>query len=177
MRDAYMGIDQSYSGFSIVFWDPDLLNYTAWSRAFSKKEHGAGVERLVAIDAWFRSVLSTHIVDFETSILGVCMEGYSMGAKNGREQAGELGAVVKVALHDTGLSPTIVPPTSLKKFTTGKGNAAKNEMLLGVYKKWGFEFSDDNEADAFALSRLAEAIDRGATTRYEEEVIARLSDS
>jgi len=176
VRDTYVGIDQSYTGFAIVFWDPNVLEYTALRKSFSKKQFGDGVQRLMEIRWWLEGVLRTHINDLDSDVLGVCMEGYSHGAKNGREQAGELGAAVKMTLWDWTLHPTIVPPTSLKKFTTGAGNAGKNEMLLAVYKKWGFEFKDDNEADAFALARLAESIDRGATLKYEEEVISRLKE-
>jgi Holliday junction resolvasome RuvABC endonuclease subunit len=170
MRDTYIGIDQSYSGFAIVFWHPNEGQYESWVRAFPKKEFGDGMFRLRTIMSWLEDTLIT----FDLEILGTCLEGYSHGAKNGREQAGELGAAVKLVLHSFDIIPTIVPPTSLKKFTTGKGNAGKNEMLLAVYKKWGFEFKNDNEADAFALARLAESIDRGATLKYEEEVIAKL---
>jgi len=177
VRDTYVGIDQSYTGFSVVFWMPDEQEYLSFNRSYPKKKYGDGAERLHAINSWFRSVIDFYQADFDFQFLGVCMEGYSHGAKNGREQAGELGGLVKMALHDFRLTPTIVPPTSLKKFTTSKGNAAKNEMLLAVYKKWGFEFKDDNEADAFALARLAESIDRGATLKYEAEVIAHLTEA
>lgn len=28
-------------------------------------------------------------------------------------------------------------------------------ILLGVYKRWGLEFKDDNQADAFTLSKIS----------------------
>jgi len=49
----------------------------------------------------------------------------------------------------------IVPPTTLKKFITGKGQCKKNLMLLNVFKKFGETFDDDNLADAYSLARLA----------------------
>jgi hypothetical protein len=39
---------------------------------------------------------------------------------------------------------------TLKKFTTGKGNAKKAEMLAAVCRRWK-AVTDDNEADAIAL--------------------------
>jgi crossover junction endodeoxyribonuclease RuvC len=82
--------------------------------------------------------------------------------------------VVKLVVLDVVKKPPlIVPPTSLKKFVTGRGNAKKNEMLLGVYKQWGVEFSDDNQADAFALEKFGLAY-LGATLelhKYQIEAI------
>jgi hypothetical protein len=46
-------------------------------------------------------------------------------------------------------------------------------MLLGVFKKWGVEFSDDNAADAYSLARLAHLLSHPdlAEHKYEQEVI------
>ena len=49
----------------------------------------------------------------------------------------------------------IIPPNTLKKFITGKGNAKKELMLLKVYKRWGVEFNDNNMADAYSLAKKA----------------------
>jgi Holliday junction resolvasome RuvABC endonuclease subunit len=43
---------------------------------------------------------------------------------------------------------------TIKKFTTGKGNATKEEMIAAV-KSRGFNPADDNEADALAILFLA----------------------
>jgi Holliday junction resolvasome RuvABC endonuclease subunit len=51
------------------------------------------------------------------------------------------------------LEPIIVPPTVLKKYVTGKGNASKAQMMEGVAKKWGPQFDNDNLADAYALAQ------------------------
>ena len=42
------------------------------------------------------------------------------------------------------------PVGTIKKFTTGAGNANKQAMIEAV-RSWGFEPVDDNEADAIAL--------------------------
>jgi Holliday junction resolvasome RuvABC endonuclease subunit len=43
-----------------------------------------------------------------------------------------------------------VPVGTIKRFATGKGNATKDDMLTAS-RDWGYEPSDDNEADAIAL--------------------------
>lgn len=47
-----------------------------------------------------------------------------------------------------------VPPATLKKYVTGKGNAKKPDMRMAIYKRFDVDIEDDNEADAFALRAL-----------------------
>ncbi|CRF29172.1 Uncharacterised protein [Mycobacterium tuberculosis] len=46
----------------------------------------------------------------------------------------------------------------MKKFATGKGNAKKDEMVLPIYRKWGFEHGSDNVRDAFVLAQIARVL-------------------
>jgi Holliday junction resolvasome RuvABC endonuclease subunit len=48
----------------------------------------------------------------------------------------------------------IVPPATLKKFVAGKGNATKEFMLLHAFKRWGMEFPDNNQCDAYCLAQF-----------------------
>lgn len=56
-----------------------------------------------------------------------------------------------------------VYPSTLKKWTTGKGNAKKADMLAAVSDRW-LAVTDDNQADAIALlyHALAEIVPVGA---------------
>src|ERR1700690_2602661 len=93
----------------------------------------------------------------------IAIEGYSYGSKAGREMAGELGGVLRHMLWHCGFTYIDVPPTTLKQYVTGKGNAQKSMMIKEVYKKWQYEAADDNEADAYSLARLAADYHLGAT--------------
>jgi hypothetical protein len=165
------GIDQSYTGFGFS------IDGESKKRAFPSSRYDSDTHRLAAIEDWFMSWLRNQS---KAGLDLVVREGYANGAKFGRELAGELGGVVNLStLYVVGHPPLIVPPTSLKKFVTGKGNAKKNEMLLGVYKQWGVSFSDDNQADAYALEKFGEAFlwTGGADgpeinlTKYQHEAI------
>ncbi len=46
------------------------------------------------------------------------------------------------------VSPT---PAEVKKHATGKGNAAKAQMIEAARERWGVEVQDDNEADALCV--------------------------
>ena len=84
------------------------------------------------------------------------IEGYSFGSKNMAKhmELAELGGVVKQALWRAKQTVLVVPPTRVKKFACGAGNAKKDDMRLAVYKRWGFEARTTDEVDAYALARI-----------------------
>ena len=160
-----VGLDQSYTGFGFS------VDGDSKKRAFPTTRYKGPIPRLFAVERWLEEWLHLQVLP---GVDLVVMEGYANGAKFGREMAGELGwAVKRTVFMTTGHAPLVVPPPSLKKFVTGKGNAKKNEMLLGVYKQWGVEFSDDNQADAFALEKFGLAyLGEGTLTKYQQEAVA-----
>jgi len=84
----------------------------------------------------------------------ISIEGLSHGsASDSMLELAALHYYVRILLKNQNLSFEVLPPTSLKKFLTGKGHAKKELMLLYVYKKYGEEFHDNNLADAYALAR------------------------
>lgn len=109
-----------------------------------------GMERL---DWIRRQVLEVVRVDaFYGSADLVVLEGYSFGSK-GRAtfSLGELGGVVRLALHRAGIPYVDVAPQTLKKYATGKGNAPGQAVLVEAVKRLGYEGADDNAADAMWL--------------------------
>lgn len=119
-----------------------------------------GVARLVEIRRRVLELVSADLVhDWSCSDcagdLLVVLEGYSMGGQRGSagvgQMLGELGGVVRVALHDAGIAFVEIPPSTLKKFATGKGNANKVEMGVAASKRFDVEFRDDNACDAWWL--------------------------
>ena len=143
-KDYVVGIDQSYTGFAITVLQGDTF-YTE-----VQPLKGTGVERLQH---------SQILVDraCSGSVRAVAVEGYAFNATKAAHMQGELGGAIRLALenHFSGV-PLIIPPTVVKKYATGRGSAKKSEILLGVYKKWGVDFSDDNAADSYVLARIAQ---------------------
>lgn len=107
-----------------------------------------GVVRLGFIESKVLNLVKNHGAKV------AAIEGYAFSAHAAySHELGEACGLIKLALFKGGYSTRIISPSTLKKFVTGKGNAKKNEMLLKVYKRWGVEFADDNEADAYSLAR------------------------
>jgi Holliday junction resolvasome RuvABC endonuclease subunit len=144
-----IGLDPSYSGLAI----------------------SEGPDRKFSLEAKLRSFPHTyarlaHIRDVVLDRVGavpclIAIESYAFSAKQGLAQAGELGGVLRVALLERGHTLLDVSPSTLKKWTAGRGNAEKAVMLREVFRRWNYDASDDNDADAFALFKLAEAVQAG----------------
>ena len=94
-----------------------------------------------------------------------------------------LGTVVRMALYDAGMPFFVVSPSSLKKYILGKGVGQKSLIIMAVYKKWGLEVKDDNQADGCVLAHIGEQIDavlNGRTydsTKAQTEVVAALLEA
>lgn len=100
----------------------------------------------------------------------VVIEGLSFGSKNTRSltSLAKLHFAIENHLVIYNIRYEFVPPSTLKKHITGKGNAKKEVMLLKIYKKYGIEFSNHNIADAYALAKYGEEVILNRNTKSEE---------
>lgn len=64
---------------------------------------------------------------------------------------GMVHGVVRVALMRSGVPYVLIPPASLKKYATGKGNATKPDMRMSLYQRADIDLRDDNQVDALWL--------------------------
>lgn len=116
---------------------------------------GAWVIRSAAIGA----VRLAHIRDVIVSQLDgidlVCIEGYAHGAQYSLAAMGEVGGVIRLALHDAGVPYVDVAPNTLKMFATGAGKGGKTGVVVAARERLGYDGLDDNKADALWLHALA----------------------
>ena len=94
----------------------------------------------------------------ESNTVGVVVEGYAFSARNSQShKIGELGGVVRLLLHEMEIPFVDVPPTNRAKFATGRGNAAKTEVISAVSARTGLIWSGksaDDECDAWLLEEM-----------------------
>jgi hypothetical protein len=136
--------------------------------------------RLARLDA-MRSAFLTEL-DLVTREHGpglLIVEGYAFASKFGKvTERYEWGGQLRLSAYCMGWDVVEVPPSMLKLWTADFGAAKKLDMMLAVEKRWQYKSSDDNDADAFALSQLGSAFIKwrlGAKVTPEEaERFARL---
>lgn len=149
--DAWVGIDQSYSGFGLIVITDDGSHTSNLWKFPPQNSDGARLNEI-------RVTLLTKFKELkeQNRTVTVVMEGYASNAKFGREKLGELGGIVKLSHFEVfGRDPHVIPPTSLKKFVTGKGNAKKEEVIAAVESRWKAGIKNNNLADAYGLARYA----------------------
>lgn len=112
------------------------------------------------------AIAAQGLVDLCRQADMVIMEGLSMGLParggaafmpRGRIDMIGLTYIVRMWLWKQRKETLLVPPTTVKKFATAKGNCQKNLMLREVSHRWGVEAADDNQADALALAEFGRA--------------------
>jgi crossover junction endodeoxyribonuclease RuvC len=104
----------------------------------------------------------------------VVMEALAMSSRHSSAltQLSGLNYMIRERLYKRGIKIVVVAPSTLKKFTTGKGNCPKDLMLLEVYKRWGVSITDDNAADGYALAKLGQMLlTKKADNKQQQEVI------
>lgn len=79
----------------------------------------------------------------------VIVEGlsYASNMPSAQERAG-LWHLVMVAIDGKGIRWTQLPPATLKKYSTGKGNAGKDEVLTAAVRRLPMPIDNNDQADA-----------------------------
>lgn len=161
-------------GFNVVGIDPSTKtglvilgsDSTVHCHKLIRAEKGVkGIERANAIADGILELISITPVDFAV------IEGYGYGNAHTLATLVEIGTLIRYKLRLVSVPYVEVPPTSLKKLVSGKGNAKKDLMLLETFKRFGFETSDDNIADAYCLAQAGLVL-RGVTDLPKAQVAA-----
>ena len=95
-------------------------------------EHDVDSERYNNISTWIVDIAKHHQVDF------AYIEGYSYGSTGRVFQIAENGGILKYVLWKNNIPYDVVPPTVIKKYATGKGNANKELMQQAFVKETQF---------------------------------------
>lgn len=106
----------------------------------------------------------------------VVVEDYALSAPGRLSlvRLGEIGGIVRMWLFEQGMPITLVPPSSVKRFATGNGNAKKDAMIARAIELGARGNVNDDEADAFHLRRMGRAANglEGVLLGHEIDAIA-----
>ena len=147
----YVGIDYSMTSPAICIYDKEngKFKYTNTVCHFlaSKRMHeGLKTPNLIATDypIWTREeeryeLLCNWVLDCIKNLppeqTTITLEGYSFGSTGKVFNIAENTGVLKQGLYRMGYKIDVVPPTTIKKFATGKGNANKEKMYEAFVKE------------------------------------------
>lgn len=148
------GIDLSLSGTGLIVLSTN--NDIITSALISTRPALPIENRISIIWKYISNTIKPHKGDIKINIEGLA---YALRGQRSLELAG-LHYYIRTNLTKKKITFAVTPPTTLKKFVTGKGNCKKNLMLLSVYKKWGQSFTDDNLADSYSLARYINTEDK-----------------
>ncbi|MFD6770618.1 hypothetical protein ACFWC6_30845 [Micromonospora chalcea] len=124
-----------------------------WTDTIKPNARLRGVERLL----WIRDEITNA---YAVAADLITIEGPSYGSQGSSRQSGHheragLWWMVRSALHQRDKRVAVIPPASLKRYATGKGNADKAAMMLAVARRFPWFDGGEDEADALWLAAMA----------------------
>lgn len=134
------GIDYSMTSPAICLYDTDtefkFENCDFYFLTQTKKYDDSPLDNLVGKyfeydDSMSRyDLISSHFIDIilDNGVSHVFIEDYSLGSKGKVFHIAENTGILKYRLWMLQLPVVAIPPTVIKKFATGKGNANKERM-------------------------------------------------
>lgn len=98
----------------------------------------------------------------------VFIEDYSFGSKGRTFHIAENAGLLKYQLYKLGISFATIPPTTIKKYYTGKGNADKNKMEESFRNQTGIDLYKTLGKDRGknVISPISDIVDSYAITNY-----------
>ena len=155
----FIGIDPSLTGTGICVYSPSQADQP-WAETLRSKPANGLPERF---ERYHRLVAHVQSVVRQAEPAIVCLEGYSFASKGAmshdRVEYGSLLRDMLLTLSDKHcMSVFEVTPSTLKLFASGKGSADKVIVAAALVRRYGVEYGNDNEYDAFALARFAACI-------------------
>lgn len=83
--------------------------------------------------------------------------------------------MVASLLHHHQVPVIEIPPSTLKKWATGKGNASKDMVLASAVRRWPDVVTQNDEADATILSDIAAYLSTGDNpTKTKDAVLSKV---
>lgn len=166
---VYIGIDQALQKIGLaVLRDGEAVLL----KLLKPPPDVSGGQRLVTL----RDQLQIALEAFPEA-KGVAMEGQSYNSVGQLDQLGQIAGVVQMFIIDKyKVVPTMVPPTVLKKFVAGNGQATKTQMMRQTSDEWGLVIDNDDICDAHGLARIAQQLSEPtARKRHQLESLKTLT--
>jgi Holliday junction resolvasome RuvABC endonuclease subunit len=143
-----MGVDLSVSSTGICLPDGSV------DRIITTVNPDGGEHAQTRRLALVCEVIVIHVTETDAHV--VALEGFSYNSKQSQQHlTGGLGWMVRHALDQVHVRWVVIPPASLKKYATGRGNAGKDEVLTSAAIRTGRpDLCHNDVVDAFWLRAM-----------------------
>ena len=182
----FAGIDYSMTSPAMVTFEStdDIYQYYYMSTAESKLKSDSklysaliDVPTTVSVDILEGTTTSSikrfqNIANFFLKTINlikpnaVFLEGYSLGSQGKVFSIAENTAILKGKLYDGKYTVVTLPPTVVKKFATGKGNASKQMMKEVFFENERESLTDLKEVSHYKESPFTDLIDAYYVLKY-----------
>ncbi|MFW6026799.1 MAG: crossover junction endodeoxyribonuclease RuvC, partial [Candidatus Woesearchaeota archaeon] len=123
-----LAIDPSFVGSGITTYENGVYNYYIIKTDKQSKNSNDIIRRIIEIKKELYIIINRFNPDY------VIIEGPSFGSRSSSlVQMGALNYSIREMLLDEGIKFIVSPPTVVKKYWTGKGNANKQLMIEQAY--------------------------------------------
>jgi Holliday junction resolvasome RuvABC endonuclease subunit len=145
-----IGLDLSAESTGVALPGDSTLTIAAPKKAGKgKRMVGDDLHRLNHIATAVEDILALHAVNLAV------IEDYAPGIRSAAaHRLAEIGGVVRLACYRAGVPVALVNVMHLKQYATGSGKAEKRDMAIEAYKRFGLEFPNSDETDAFWLRAM-----------------------
>lgn len=142
-----IGLDLSLASTGVARIGPDFTTVTRVTSRAGASDTGTLVRRLAGIVDDIRVLVPVGS--------SVAVEGPAYGRHQGQHLLGGLWWMVRDMLADRACDVIVIPPSTLKKYATGRGNAKKDEVLAAVIRRYpDVDVTGNDEADALVLAAM-----------------------
>lgn len=156
----WVGIDPSLTGTALAVVYPDG-SHQVWRCATEGSQDDSAervMRRILGIERWLRDRLQ-GLPDDKPLLVGIEGPSYMSQVGHTFDRGGLWHALYRRVWQSGADAVTVITPTQLKKYATGKGNADKDAVILGVCRRWSSFAGGNDQADALTLAAMIARLD------------------
>lgn len=173
----YLGLDISITNTGFALFKDQEVVKTGSVSSVSTNTHDT--ERFATSAILLMDILGS--LGVKSGNLFCLVEDYAMRASGQITRMAENAGIFKYLLYDEfDAIANVCSVQTLKKYAAGyKAGKGKGPVMVGAYKKWGFETNSDDIADAYVLGKMAQELHywvehkevHQSLLKYEQECI------
>jgi Holliday junction resolvasome RuvABC endonuclease subunit len=171
INKSYVGLDMSLSGTGVCILTGNEIKVETIKT--KPDDFSNDLERL-------KYIVAKVMERIPNTTSMICMEDFFTPGNSAQIgsaiKLAMLGTTMRLALYDKGLPFWTIAPTQLKKWITGSGASQKSLIIMSVFKVYGREVKDDNQADSMVLAHIAKALDESSVglPKYQLEALGKI---